>query len=33
MPSRLTNKKTVELMKKFLIMNGVNIISYACIYI
>ena len=32
MPSRFTNKKTVEWMKNT-IMNGVNIISYAYIYI
>ena len=32
MPSRFTNKKTVECMKNT-IMNGVNIISYAYIYI
>ena len=32
MPSRFTNKKTVERMKNT-IMNGVNIISYAYIYI
>ena len=32
MPSRFTNKKTVELLKNA-IMNGVNIISYAYVYI
>ena len=31
MPSRFTNKKTVETV--FLMYNGVNIISYAYIYI
>ena len=31
MPSRFTNKKTVETV--FLMYNGVNIISYAYIYV